>query len=246
MYKEERYSEILELARENGYVTVEFLVKQVHASPASIRRDLTALEKDGYIRRSYGGASYIADGENVSVPYMMRKYKHKKEKNIIAKKAASLIHDGDIVFIDNSTTASYLAPYLTEKKNITVMSNNMTLIMTLAQHSVEVICTGGHVRGQNSLFGTLTERAFASMRADIGFFSSTALSKKGEILDSSQARHYIHLCEHCDKRVYLCNEEKIGAKARYCIMTLDDVDVVVSDRDIRGELETEFDNVEFI
>ena len=246
MYKEERLSEILELLRENGYVTVNFLVKQIHSSPASIRRDLTALEKDGYAKRSYGGASYVADGDSVSVPYMLRRYKYRREKNIIAKKAAALINDGDMIFIDNSTTASYLTPYLLEKKNITVMSNNITLVTALAQRGVSVLCTGGEVRGQNALFGPLAENAFSSMRADIGFFSSFGLSRKGEILETSSAEHYRKLTEHSDKRVYLCNEEKVGAKAHYCVMTLADVDVVVSDGDIRSELEVQFDNVEFI
>ena len=103
MYQQERMDEIMKILKKNHYVTVDYLVKEIKYSPASIRRDLTLLEKQGLITRSYGGVTY--KDANIS-PFRFRQHSMKTVKNAIAKKAASLVKNGDVVFIDGLHYAS--------------------------------------------------------------------------------------------------------------------------------------------
>jgi len=94
MYQQERMDQIMKILKENHYVTVEYLVEKIRYSPASIRRDLTLLEKQGLVKRSYGGVT-LGDA-NIS-PYRFRQHSMKVAKNAIAKRAADLVKDGDTV-----------------------------------------------------------------------------------------------------------------------------------------------------
>ena len=93
MYQQERMDEIVKILKEKHYVTVNFLVKEIKYSPASIRRDLTILEKQGIVKRSYGGVS-LCDA-NYS-PFQFRQHSMKIAKNAMAKKAAELVKDRDV------------------------------------------------------------------------------------------------------------------------------------------------------
>ena len=116
MYQQERMDEIIKILKENHYVTVDYLVEKIRYSPASIRRDLTLLEKQGMVIRSYGGVSL---GNANTSPFRFRQHSMKLAKNAIAKKAAALVKENDTVFVDGSSTTQYMGRYLLEKKNIT-------------------------------------------------------------------------------------------------------------------------------
>ena len=140
MYQQERMDEIMKILEKNHYVTVEHLVKKIRYSPASIRRDLTLLEKQGLVTRSYGGVTY--KDANVS-PFRFRQHSMKSAKNAIAKKAATLVNNGDMVYVDGSSTSQYIGHYLTDKKGITVITCNMLLANYLSERGVTTFCTGG-------------------------------------------------------------------------------------------------------
>lgn len=95
MYQQERMDAIMKILKENHYATVDYLVEKIRYSPASIRRDLTLLEKQGLVKRSYGGVT-LGDA-NIS-PYRFRQHSMKTAKNAISKKAAELVKEGDTIF----------------------------------------------------------------------------------------------------------------------------------------------------
>ena len=163
MYQKERMEQILAILRRTHYATVDQLVEAIRYSPASIRRDLALLEKQGLIRRSYGGAELNADNE---APFAFRLLNKRSEKNRIAATAAELIENGMVLFLDASTTTSYLARFLGEKKDITVVTNSMTLAITLGELGVEVYCTGGHLAEiPGTLTGSVAAAGFSAFRA---------------------------------------------------------------------------------
>ena len=88
MYQSERMDEIMKIVKKNHYVTVDYLVKEIKYSPASIRRDLTVLEKQGLVTRSYGGVTF-KDANNS--PFKFRQHSMKTAKHAIAAKAATLV-----------------------------------------------------------------------------------------------------------------------------------------------------------
>ena len=93
MYQQERLDKILKILKNIHYSTVDYLVEQIHYSPASIRRDLSLLEKQGLVKRSYGGVEIIE--ENVA-PFKFRQHSMKSEKNKIAASAAEQSGRGTI------------------------------------------------------------------------------------------------------------------------------------------------------
>jgi DeoR/GlpR family transcriptional regulator of sugar metabolism len=109
MYQQERMDKIIKILKENQYVTVDYLVQEIRYSPASIRRDLTLLEKQGLVKRSYGGVEIKDDR---STPFRFRQHSMKLAKNAIAKQAASLVKNGDTVFLDSSSTPFTLRMYV--------------------------------------------------------------------------------------------------------------------------------------
>lgn len=117
MYQKERTDAIYNIIKEKGYVTVKYLVEEMHYSNATINRDLNILEKQALIKRSYGGAEIV---EQKEVPLIFRYHK---------MKAAELIYDGDTIFIDGSTTTESIGKYITNKKDITVITNNLALVV---------------------------------------------------------------------------------------------------------------------
>ena len=169
MYQQERMDEIMKILKKNHYVTVDYLVKEIKYSPASIRRDLTLLQKQGLITRSYGGVTY--KDANIS-PFRFRQHSMKTAKNAIAKKAASLVKNGDVVFLDASSTTQYMCRFLTEKKGITVLTCNMLLADFLSEHGINTYCTGGRVVEYPGILGGsfMLVRFYPIARRNVGIF----------------------------------------------------------------------------
>ena len=102
MLNKEREQEIINILKtSSGFVSVKQLCDMLYASESSIRRDLKSLEKQGLVNRSYGGASFENNISNIAT-FNLRTQHKTNEKQMIARKALSLIHEGDIVFLDKN------------------------------------------------------------------------------------------------------------------------------------------------
>ena len=104
MVPEERKQQILALLERKRYVTVEELSKELFVSLPTIRRDLAALELEGALTRTHGGASYNQAGTQVA-PFILREKSNYQEKQVIGNVAAGLVENGDTLFISSSSTS---------------------------------------------------------------------------------------------------------------------------------------------
>lgn len=124
MFVEERHQEILRLLEENEKVKVKDLSKRFEVTEDCIRKDLASMEVKNLLKRTYGGAvrpDTLHPGHNNIVS--TRKDKNIKEKQRIAKKAVELIRNGDMIFLDTSTTNIELAKEIIKRElQITVVS----------------------------------------------------------------------------------------------------------------------------
>jgi len=246
MYQQERMDEIMKILQKNHYVTVDYLVKEIKYSPASIRRDLTLLQKQGLVTRSYGGVSY--KDTNIS-PFRFRQHSMKSAKNAIAKKAASLVKNGDAVFLDGSSTTQYMGHFLTDKKGITVFTCNMLLADYLSEYGISTYCTGGKVvEYPGILGGELMLEALTKCNFDIAFFSSTAFDDKGQILsiEESGARKHFTFRNHSKNLVYLCTNDKFNGEGKFVSLTLNDIDYFISNENLPEKLKQNFKSTTFI
>lgn len=246
MFQQERLDEIMKILTKNHYVTVDFLVREIKYSPASIRRDLTLLEKQGLVKRSYGGVTL---GDANYSPFRFRQHSMKAAKNAMAKKAATLVKDGDVVYVDGSTTAQYIGQYLLDKKDITVITNNMYLAEFMSDNGINVYSTGGKVvEAPCVLGGDIMLKNARGFSVDIAFFSSTSLSSNGKILTPNEREvQEFQLYRNFSKTlVYICASDKFNGKAAFVPLTLADIDYFVSDGELPEELKNKFKNITFI
>lgn len=240
MYQQERMDEIMKILKKNHYVTVDYLVKEIRYSPASIRRDLTLLQKQGLVLRSYGGVTY--KDANIS-PFRFRQHSMKSAKNAIAKKAASLVKNGDIIFLDGSSTTQYMGHFLTDKKGITVVTCNMLLADFLSEHGINTYCTGGRVvEYPGILGGDFFLESLSKFSIDVSFFASTAFNLKGQILSFGEGdvRNHLAYRKLSKKLVYLCGSDKFDTEGKFVSLTLDDIDYFISDEYLPDALKRNF------
>lgn len=245
----ERQREILRLAEENGYVRVDYLAKRLHISESSIRRDLLTLEANGEIRRTYGGAEPTRGGARL-IPYDLRARQNEGQKRTVASLASSLVSDGDVVFLDGSSTAFYLVDHLARLHGLTVVTNGLSSALALSGTQVRLLSTGGRPNPENpsALGGPYAERMISEMRADVAFFSAQSLSSDGEITDCFEEEVALRrlMCKRATRRVFLCDGSKLGKTSPFTLFGLDTVDAVVCDQPIPDPIRRAFPSLEWI
>lgn len=235
MLHKEREQEILNILKtENSFVTVQHLCNTLFASESSIRRDLKALEEQGLVKRSYGGASLVVNLSNI-VTFRHRTQQNTAAKREIVKKAAALVKDGDIIFLDQSSTAFHLASELINRSSLTVVTNNIEIMMLLSHSSIKLISSGGSLSNENRvcLIGSDARKTFENIYADTMFFSVKALCDDGTVTDCSREEVAVResMIKHANKTVLLCDSSKFGSKAAFKQCRLEDLDVLISEAD---------------
>ncbi len=230
MIKNERQDKITEIINQEGYVTAEQLAKKLYVSLPTVRRDLAELAVKGYIIRSRGGACRLEEGS--AVPFRFRSAFLSSEKKHMCREAAKLIHDGDCVFLDSSTSVSHMIEYFRELRDIKVVTSSIPLLLALLESGIEVYGTGGReVDITYSFGGGMAEDAMRRFRFDIAFISSTGVSSDGSICELVEptARLARVAIEQSKKFVYLCGSEKFGISAPHIIADIRAADCVITD-----------------
>lgn len=249
MLKNEREREILNLLKErDGFSTVKELCSALYASESSIRRDLSVLEKRGVIRRTYGGAELVTNFSN-AIAFNQRAHHNIAAKKAIAKKAVALVKNGDVIFLDQSSSAFYLAEELASNDTLTVVTNNIEIISLLATTSIKTISSGGTLGPDNRacLLGRDAHYIFENIYADVVFFSTKSLSNDGIISDCVREEVLVRgaMLKNAAKKVFLCDSEKFGTHSAYKQCTLSDIDYLVSENE-RAELFATYNNLTII
>ena len=237
MYPQERQDEILRILEKYQYVTVTYLIEQLHYSSATVNRDLNSLENRGLVRRSYGGVELV-DERAIPVEFRLHKQHHAKER--IARKAAELVQDGDVIFIDGSTTAQFMGPHLAEKQRLTVITNNLSLAAYLSERGVTSIVLGGSIVEVPSMIGGIdTVKMAKTYRANKAFFSTSAVTDKG-VIACGTVYHELHctMIENSEQSVYLIDNEKLGHFPMKELCDFGKVRYVISDYDFSYLQET--------
>ncbi|PMQ01102.1 MAG: DeoR family transcriptional regulator [Dictyoglomus sp. NZ13-RE01] len=176
MLAEERRTRILELIEKERGVKVSELVKLFNVTGATIRRDLEALEKEGLLKRTHGGA-VLPQSFSFEPLYATKKRQNLKEKMAIGAKAAELINDGETVFIETGSTTLQIAKNIKNRHDLTVITNSIDVARELLNaRGVEVILTGGNLRKETiALVGPLAERVLREFRVDKAFLGISGI-----------------------------------------------------------------------
>ena len=241
---EKRLDQIVDIIKQNGFVTVKYLCEQLHYSSATINRDLNELKKAGIIKRNHTGAELLTPK---FVPFVFRNEKNKHIKKLLSKHAAEYIMEKQFIFIDGSTTLQYLGKYITEIPGLAVLTN-LNLASFLSENKLSVFCLGGKVIEAPYVLGegiAVLNAAFYNI--DTMFFSSLGVTSSGRIIGGrNQSMLYPALIKNSKKRIYLVDSSKVDYNGPLVICDFSEIDVVISDYKFSDEVKKNFPNTEFV
>ena len=173
--KRDRIATIYSFCQQSGKVLVADLVKSLGVSPATIRRDLQVMEDKKLVQRFYGGA--IINKEMEIEPTMHAKHLiNMQKKTLIAKYAASLIKDNDIVYIDAGTTTEIMIDYI-HAKNILVVTQALSIMDKLYEKQIRCYTLGGYIKfSTNIIIDNDTIEKMAKMNFNISFLGCNGIN----------------------------------------------------------------------
>lgn len=176
MLPAERKLKILKFVQETKAASIQDLSKHFNVHDATIRRDLSELAKEKKLKRTHGGV-VLNEEEVLSEPHFdLREGSFIEEKKRIGAKAAAFIEEGDSIALDSGTTTQHIAEAIKNKRNITVITNDIHIAAILRYSHLKVIVTGG-VLFRNNFFlnGEVTNQTLANLNVTKAFIATPAL-----------------------------------------------------------------------
>ncbi|MDE6889092.1 MAG: DeoR/GlpR family DNA-binding transcription regulator [Eubacterium sp.] len=229
----ERRKEILEKLQAEHRVVVSELSQSYGVSEETIRRDLEKLENEGYAIKSYGGA-VINENASLDFSFNVRKNRNIAGKQLIARLASRMVHDGDSLMLDASSTAVYIARALKEKKNLVVITNSIEIIIELLDMTDwKVLSTGGASRVSSyALVGPQTDKMLRDYHVDRAFVSCKGFDLDAGFTDSDElhANNKKTMLDAAKEKILVVDSSKFGETAFVSIGALADINVVVTDK----------------
>lgn len=244
MYAPERHQQILGRARLVGRVDVTTLAAELDVTPETVRRDLTALERMGLVRRVHGGAIPV-ERLGFEPALAEREQMLSAEKDRIAKAALDELPDGGAVILDAGTTTVRLAKLLPQDRELIVVTHALPVAMLLANRpSITLHLVGGTLRGRTlAAVGVWAERSLADVRADVAFLGTNGLTVEHGLTtpDLAEAMVKRALVAAARRTVVLADHTKVGRIDLAVVAPLAAVDTLVTDSGIAPELADEIE-----
>ncbi len=245
LYAEERRAAILQMLDQRSSLQVAEVADAFGVSRVTARADLDALERDGKLRRTHGGAVSLSRTLTVSIQDS-RVNVHADAKRAIGARAAGLVGDGDSILVDSGTTALELVRALGSRVGVTVVTDDFTIadFVDRSMPALDVVMLGGSLRkGHRYTCGPLALAALGALHPDIAFVSPTALVPGRGLMTNYQAMAELKraFLSCADRTVVLLDSSKVGGRGLMRFGSLRDADAVVCEADPEGVLGREAD-----
>ncbi|MDO4555679.1 MAG: DeoR/GlpR family DNA-binding transcription regulator [Lachnospiraceae bacterium] len=224
-YVDNRRNKILEIMEAQPEVKVEELAKTFEVSPITIRRDLQYLEDNKKLVRFYGGASVKKKEEQIQDEV-------KLYRTLIARYAATLVEDGDTIFINTSSNALGMLEYI-DKQNVTVITNNGRAINKEHKDGINVILTGGELRyPKEAMVGDFAIRNLQTVYAKKSFVGCSGISEECGM--TTEIANEVNINElminNALKETYiLADHTKIGKNSSFISCTIEKIGNLITD-----------------
>lgn len=234
MLVDERRQTILQVIEKKGFVTLNQLMELVGASDSTVRRDLEVLDRNGQIRRTRGGATYV--GESLT-SFDVRRTKARKQKERIAEAAAALVQPGETVILDGGTTTVEVARELAGR-SLQVVTNSIPIVNALVNSpETELIVIGGFLYPKTGVnLGPLAVEALKSIHArrlfiSVGGMTATSLFNSNALLVETERQ----MIEAAEEVIVVSDSSKLGHSALAQLCPLETVDRLITDAGITDE-----------
>ncbi|KIX91708.1 DeoR faimly transcriptional regulator [Staphylococcus microti] len=143
MLTDKRHALIIDVLAQHNFLSLQQLMEYTGSSASTIRRDLTKLQAEGLLTRVHGGAKLVA--LTTEPELSTKRTQHIEEKVEIAKQAATLINDGDCLYLDAGSTTLEMIPYI-QATDITVVTNGLTHVEALLKQGIRTYIVGGEMK----------------------------------------------------------------------------------------------------
>jgi DeoR/GlpR family transcriptional regulator of sugar metabolism len=238
LFREERRQAILDRLATVGRVSVAELSASFGVSEVTVRADLQALAERKLVVRTHGGAM-MAGGTN-ELALVLRRQRQVKEKSRIGAEGASIVSDGEAIFLDSSSTSLAIAHHLKQHRHLTVVTNSLEVAHELfdAQH-IDLIMMGGILqRATASFTGAYGLDELRRLNLEKGFFGAHGISLDAGLTDVSpdEAAVKCPLVERCRQVVAVLDATKWGRVGVASFATLAQINQVITDAGAPGEL----------
>ena len=229
---EQRRDVIVEHLRRERVLSYHQLADLLDVSHMTVRRDVAALEAQGRVTGTPGGAKTVS--RLVSEPSRAEKEAVEvEEKRAIARRAAGLVRDDMTVYLDAGTTVQAMRPDLQHVAGLTVVTNDLATVRAFLDHpTADIICIGGRVEKSNSsTMGRLTRMALEELSLDIAFISSSSWDLGHGVTTPTEAkidakRAAVAVSE---VSVLVADSSKYGRFGKHRVLRLDELDSVITD-----------------
>lgn len=226
-----RYMKIRQMLEAQEFVDFQSLCRALDSSESSIRRDLIALERDGFLKRVYGGAMAVQPSNTHLLDFAWQSTRMGEEKRRIAQKAATLLEDGQTVILDGGSTVAELARELVGR-SLHVMTNSLPIADIFADaRQIELTLTGGYLYPRlRAMVGPLCEQMLGTVTADvlvmgIGGVTAQGFSNNNTLVVGPERK----MIEVSRKVIVVTDHTKFSRSAMIPVAPLDMADVVVTD-----------------
>jgi DeoR family fructose operon transcriptional repressor len=238
MYAEERRAAIVARTRADGRVEVAELAESFDVTPETVRRDLTALEGSGLLRRVHGGA-ILAENGGFEPALAYRETVRTQEKSRIARAALAFLPEQGAIALDGGSTTHQFAEILPFDRALTVVTNNLAIALPLAdREDLTVHIVGGRLRGRTlTTVGEVALEYLRGIHLDVVFLGTNGFTiERGMTTpDSAEAAVKRAFIASARTKVLLTDHSKFGSDHFAHVGTLSEVDVVVTDTSLPDE-----------
>ncbi|MDY7527310.1 MULTISPECIES: DeoR/GlpR family DNA-binding transcription regulator [unclassified Cryobacterium] len=234
---EQRQQEILRVLRAQGVLGIRNLTDLLNVSHMTVRRDIAALEESGLVTSVQGGVR-LADWTSREPPRerVSRAQLELPRKQAVAELGAGFVEDGMVIFLDAGTTCQSIVPFLRERKNVTVVTNDFYVVTSLFDYpNIETIHTGGLVDASSgSSCGRLAAQTLSSINLDLFFLSTGTWSLPRGVTTPSLDKVEIKLAalKAASACFLLADSTKFCTVSKFLVAPLERLDAIVTDEEL--------------
>lgn len=230
---DQRQTQILDMVREKGSISIEELAANLTVSQTTVRRTVNELCEQGLLRRLHGGVA-LPPISNQNLAYQNRQSLNHEAKQRIARAVANFIPDGASLMIGLGTTAEHVALALAGHSNLRVMTNCFNAAAPFVQNpSVEITMSGGTLRPfDRDVIGDTAVQFFSRFKADYGIFGVAGIDEDGSLLDFADSEVQVAKAIAANSRttILVADVSKFGRNATVRGRHLDDCEHIFIDQ----------------
>ena len=227
----DRRLKILETVAEEQTIQVVELAARFRVSEMTIRRDIKRLERDGFLRRTYGGATAHLT-RSLDLAFNARALQSAREKRLIGMAAARLVAEASSMFVGIGTTCEQFGRYVRARPDLTVVTSSLPIASQLGTRAMHTVVLGGAVRRDElSCVGPAARATLGRYRFDVAVIGAAGLSAEDGITDMIDEEADIHrqAIEQSSRVMVLADGSKLGLVNFAAVGPASAIDVLVTD-----------------